>query len=96
MNNMWERLIKYLNNKKIKTIINTQTVKQFLNCDKSQTKTLYQYILILMKIEILIRVSRGRYQINYHIKKDLKSSEAKDAAYNNTYKSWFNDFKVFK
>jgi hypothetical protein len=97
--NKWQALKEYINSKPVGTIITRKDMRRYINNGPPPPRTsAYRttddnYRGILSRLGILETVERGKYKILYHIKSDLLSSEASNAASGRSWKSWFIDVK---
>ncbi len=96
---MWKRCKHYINKHKIGAVVTRQDFLHYLYQGSIPTHSTYgtggdRYRRILAMVGILKIVARGQYQILYHIKKDISSTEVNQLAYGKSYRQWFNDVKV--
>lgn len=91
--NKWQALKEYINSKEIGTIITRKEMLTNLDNPKKFC-TVDTYKGILLRLGIIESYSNGKYKLLYHIKPDLTSSEAKKVVDSNSWRLWFNDFKV--
>jgi len=98
--NKWQRIKDCVNSQPVGTIITRKYMRRYINNGPPPPRTsAYRttddnYRGILSRLGILETVKRGKYKILHHVKSDLSSFEARNAVYKQTWKSWFNDFKV--
>jgi len=98
--NMWERLKRYINIKhNIGDIITRQDMLWYIYNGPPPKTGSYGtggdgYRRCLDKLGILEIVGRGQYKIKYYIKENVTSSQIKEIAYSESWKSWFTDIKT--
>ena len=98
--NKWEKIKRYINSKKIGTVIYRKNLMHHIfhgphPPTSSYGTTVDNYRRSLTKLGILEHTDLGEYTIRYHIREDLTSTELKAMAYGG-FRSWFNDAKVPK
>ena len=96
--NKWETFKKYINSREIGTIITRKQIMYFIYKGpkpptSSYGSTVDNYRRCLTILGILEHVDRGKYELCYHIRNNLTSTELHSTAYGG-YRNWFNDVKV--
>jgi hypothetical protein len=97
--NKWQKIKIYINNKEIGSIITRKELFYLIHKGpaprtSSYGTTIDNYRRCLTILGILSStIVRGVYEVQYHIKDTVSSSELKSIAYGG-YREWFNDIKV--
>ena len=95
--NKWEKLRDYINKEPKGSVFSRKKLLFLIHKDPKYRTSSYgttadNYLRCLIILGIIKRIDRGMYEVVYHIKKDLSSSELKSIAYGG-YRKWFNDAK---
>jgi hypothetical protein len=89
----WKKLLNYINSQPVGTIITRKEILLNLEEKNKVYNAIDAYKGILLRLNVLKWHEIGKYEIICHIKSNISKNEAKEVAYSNNWRQWFNNIK---